>query len=106
MDEKRARICMPAGEEVVVPIRVTEMYTRIPENRLLVTVVECIFADGKAIPPLIIVKGVMLIASWFNEKMTGYELVSVSDSGYTNEGICIVWLDHFIEHNNCGLEGE
>ncbi len=106
MDEKGARICMPAGEEVVVPIGVTEMYTGIPENRLSVTVVECISADGKAIPPLIIVKGVMIMASWFNEKMTGHELVSVSDSGYTNEGICIVWLDHFIEHNNCGPEGE
>jgi len=46
------------------------------------------------------------MASWFNEKMTGHELVSVSDSGYINEGIYIVWLDHFIEHNNCGLEGE
>ena len=22
-------------------------------------------------------------------------------SGYTNEGICIVWLDHFIDHNDC-----
>jgi len=63
MDEKGARIYMPAGEEVVVPIGVTEMYTRIPENRLSVTVVECISADGKAILPLIIVKGVMLMAS-------------------------------------------
>jgi len=54
---------MSAGEEVVIPIRLTEMYTRIPKNRLSVTVVEYISADRKAIPLLIIVKGVMLIVS-------------------------------------------
>src|SRR2546421_332473 len=31
MDEKGARICVPAGEEVVVPIGIKEMYTGIPE---------------------------------------------------------------------------
>jgi len=82
------------------------MYVRIPENRLSVTVVECISADGKSIPPLVIVPGVMIMEKWFHEKMTGHELVTVSLSGYTNEGICLIWLDHFIEHNNCGPDKE
>ena len=51
MDEKEAGVCMPAGEEVIVPIGIK--YTGIPENRMSVTVVECISADGKAIPPVI-----------------------------------------------------
>jgi len=107
MDEKGARICMPAGEEVVVPIGIKEIYTGIPENRMSVTVVECISADGKAIPPvIIIIPGKMIMASWFTEKMTGHELITVSDSGYTNEGICMAWLDHFIKHNNCGPDKE
>jgi hypothetical protein len=38
--------------------------------------------------------------------MTGHELVTVSLTGYTNEGICITWLEHFIKHNNCGLDKE
>lgn len=41
MDKKGARVCMPAGEEVVVPIGIKEMYTGIPENRLSVTIIEC-----------------------------------------------------------------
>ena len=106
MDEKGARVCMPAGEEVVVPIGIKEMYTGIPENRLSVIVIECILVDGKAIPPVIIVPGVMIMASWFHDNITGHELITVSESGYTNEGIYMAWLDHFIKHNNCRPDKE
>ena len=67
IDEKGARVCMLAREEVVVPIGITKMYTSIPENRLSVTVIECISADGRAIPPVIIIPGTYIIASWFDE---------------------------------------
>ncbi|PMD44853.1 hypothetical protein L207DRAFT_419581, partial [Hyaloscypha variabilis F] len=52
-----------AGEEVVVLIRVIEIYIGVPENRLLVTIVEYISTNRRLIPPLIIVKGVIIIAS-------------------------------------------
>jgi hypothetical protein len=74
---------------VVVPVRIKEMYVEVPENRLSVTVVESISADGKAIPPLVIVPGRNIMMSWFSEQMTGAEVVSLSPSGYTNEGICM-----------------
>jgi hypothetical protein len=102
MDEKGARIACPAGEEVVVPVGIKEMYVGIPENRMSLTVIESISADGKAIPPVVIVPGTMIMVSWFHENMTGHEVVTVSPTGYTNVGICIAWLDHFIKHNNCG----
>ncbi|PVH68242.1 hypothetical protein DL98DRAFT_441657 [Cadophora sp. DSE1049] len=78
------------------------MYTGILENRMFVTVIECIRANGIAIPLMIIVKGKLIIADWFFEKMTGLEVVTVFESGYTNNGITIRWLDYFIEYNNCG----
>jgi len=90
MDEKGARVCIPAREEVVVPIGIREMYTRIPENRISLTIIESISADGKAIPPVVIIPGVMIIVSWFHENMTGHEVIIVSPTGYTNEGIYIV----------------
>jgi hypothetical protein len=34
--------------------------------------------------------------------MTGHEVITVSPTGYTNEGIYIAWLDHFIKCHNCG----
>lgn len=102
IDEKGARICVPVGEEVVVLIRIKEMYIGIPKNRMSLTIIECISADGKAIPPVVIVLSVMIMVSWFHENMTGHKVITVSLSGYTNEGICMVWLDYFIKHNNCG----
>jgi len=104
IDEKGARIACPSRKEVVVPIGIKEMYVGIPENRISLIVIESICANGKAIPPVIIILGVMIIGSWFYEKMTGHEVITVSATGYTNEGICIAWLDHFIKHNNCGLD--
>ena len=106
IDEKGARIACPDGEEVVVLIGIKEMYVRVPQNRLSVTVVECIFVDGKAIPLLVIVPGVMIMEWWFHKKMTGHELVTVSPSGYTNEGIYMTWLHHFIKHNDYGPDKE
>jgi hypothetical protein len=101
MDEKGARIGCPTGEEVVVPISIKEMYTGVPENRKSLTVIESVSADGQAIPPVVIVPGWKYMESWFHENMTGHEVLTLSLSGYTNEGICMIWLDHFIKHNDC-----
>lgn len=54
---------MLVREEVVVLIRITKMYIGIPKNCMLVIVVECILADGKAIPLVIIIPRVMIITS-------------------------------------------
>jgi hypothetical protein len=106
MDEKGARIAIPAGEEVVVSIGIKEMYVGVPKNHLSLTVVESISADSKSIPPLIIVPSILIMESWFHENMTGQELVTVSSTGYTNEGICMTWLNHFIRHNDRGPDEE
>jgi hypothetical protein len=89
INEKSCRLACPTREDVVVPVRIKEMYVRVPENRLSVTVVESISADSKAIPPLVIVPGRNIIMSWFSEQMTGAEVISVLLSGYTNKGICM-----------------
>jgi hypothetical protein len=72
----------------------------IPENRISLTIIESISADGKAIPLVVIIPGVIIMVSWFYENITGYEVITVSPTGYINEGIYIVWLDHFIKYNN------
>jgi hypothetical protein len=97
---------MPAREEVVVPIGIKEMYTGIPENRISLIIIESISTDSKAILPVVIVPGVIIMVSWFHENMTGHEVITVSPTGYTNEGICMVWLDYFIKYNNCGPDQE
>ena len=77
------------------------MYTGIPENRKSLTIIESVSANGQAIPPVVIVPGWKHMENWFSAHMTGHELITLSPTGYTNEGICIEWLDHFIKYNKC-----
>jgi hypothetical protein len=101
MDEKGARVCMPAGEEVIVLIGIKEIYTGIPENYMSLIIIESISADSKAILPVVIIPRVIIIVSWFYENITGYKVITVSPTGYINKGIYMVWLDYFIKYNNC-----
>jgi hypothetical protein len=48
---------------VIIPIKIKEMYVKVPENQLSVTVIKSISADGKAISPLVIVPGKNIIMS-------------------------------------------
>lgn len=102
IDEKGYRLAYSASEEIVVPLGITEIYVRNPENRLSITIIESICTNGKIIPPICIISSVNIIGNWFFPAMTGHEVVTVSDSRYTNESICMIWLDHFIKHNNYG----
>ena len=63
MDEKGVRICVPIGEEVVVPIGIKEMYIGIPKNLMSLTIIKCISTDSKAIPPIVIVPSIMIMVS-------------------------------------------
>ena len=87
MDEKGTRLACPIGQEVVVPVGITEMYVGIPKNRISLTVIECICANGTAIPPVIIVLGTMIIGGWFHKKIIGHKVITVSLTGYINKGI-------------------
>jgi DDE superfamily endonuclease len=105
MDETGARVGCPKGEEVVVPVELKELYTASPENRLSVTIIETICADGsKPIPPVIICPGVRIMESWFGDGETfeGGELIMTSPTGYTNDLLAMTWLAHFIQHTKAG----
>src|ERR1700716_3377306 len=78
------------------------MYVPMAENRKSVTVIESICAIGQVQPPIIIVQGRQHMESWYNEKLSGNELVLLSDSGYTNSELAMIFLDHFIKHTEAG----
>jgi hypothetical protein len=54
------------------------------------TVIKSISANRKAISLVVIVLKKNIIVNWFTENITGYEQITVSDSGYTNKEICII----------------
>ena len=61
MDKKGARIACPAGEEVIVPISIKEIYIGVPENHLSITIIKYISIDGKVIPLLVIIPSILII---------------------------------------------
>jgi hypothetical protein len=58
MDESRARVGCPGGEDVVVPTDIKELYIASPKNRKSITVIKTIITDGREpLPPFIIAPG-------------------------------------------------
>jgi len=103
MDESGVRIGCPAGEVVIVPTEVKELYTTSPENRQSVTIIEAICADGRLPPPpVIICPGEKIMENWIHDNLTAAEVITVSPTGYTNENIALAWLNHFIKHIGAG----
>jgi hypothetical protein len=90
MDKKRARVYILAREDIIVPIRIKEIYISILKNRLSMTIIKSISVDRKAILSVIIIPGVIIIVSWFSDNITRHKLLMVSESGYINKSICIV----------------
>jgi hypothetical protein len=89
IDKKGYYIACLLEEEVIVLIRIKEMYVKVPENRLSITVIKSISADDKAIFPLVIMLSKNIIVFWFSENMIRAEVVTVLSLGYTNKGICM-----------------
>ncbi len=63
------------------------------------TVVESVSAAGNSIPPLVIMKEVIILKRWFAELPLELDnlLVGTSDSGYSNNTLFFQWLQHW-EH--------
>jgi hypothetical protein len=100
INKKKTRVYILVGGKIIVLIRIKEIYIRIPENRLSVTIIKYISIDRNIIPLVIIIPGIRIIISWFNNNITRHEFLTVSESGYINKGIYIVWLDYFIKYHN------
>lgn len=61
-----------------------------------VTIVETISGDGCTIDPLIIIKGSIIQARWFADIRNAPNLaITVTESGYSNDVVSFLWLQHF-----------
>jgi hypothetical protein len=80
------------------------LYTATAEDRKSITMVETIIANGTTIPPIIIIQGKQHMESWYSSKLEKGVRVVLSDSGYTNKEISLIYLDHIILHTNAGLD--
>jgi hypothetical protein len=63
IDKKGCCFVCSTEEDVIILIRIKEIYIKVPKNRLFVTVVKSISADGKAILLLVIMPSRNIIMS-------------------------------------------
>jgi hypothetical protein len=84
---------------VMVPREIKKCYTRNPNNKELITCVECIFAAGEFIPSMIIIKGKKLhYRNFTNAAKEGHDKDTSwcnTKSGYIDSEKSLLWLDHF-----------
>ena len=63
-------------------------------NLELVTIVECVSADGQALKPYIIFKGKRLNKDWYTAKgIERAQAIGVSDNGWIDNNHCEKWLE-------------
>lgn len=90
MDESGIRIGYSTGEIVVVPTDIKELYTASPENRKSIMIIETICADGSLPPPpVVICPGEKIMESWIHDSLTEAEVITLSQTGYTNETVAL-----------------
>jgi hypothetical protein len=107
MDEMGCRVARPRGERVVVPIECKELYTRSPENRKSLTIIETIYTDSREpLPPFIICPRKEIMDNWIHDNLKGGETITSSPTGYTNNEVIMEYLDHLIEHSGAGPNKE
>jgi hypothetical protein len=86
------------GSMKVVPGAVQRTRPKLiqPGNHEWVTVIQSICAAGYTTPPFIIYKGHVHISAWYKEADIPCDWkLSVSENGWTNNALGLVWLKHF-----------
>ncbi|KAJ7290104.1 DDE superfamily endonuclease-domain-containing protein [Mycena rebaudengoi] len=107
VDEKGFMLGVSSGEHVVV-FRRTELDRQmgkrpngpvVPQdgNRELITVLDCICADGTVLPPLIIMKGKLPSYSSAKDSLLDKACIAASPNGWTDNELGLAWVQKVFE---------
>ena len=94
-DETGCQIGITAGGRVIIPQGERFAFVNDPDNRELVTAVECFSATGYHVPPMLIFKGAYHLRKYFDNNINGDTLFARSETGFTNDILTMAWLKHF-----------
>ena len=104
-DETGFRIGCARNDFVIVTDKIRKVYSKNPDNREYCTSIECINAAGDSIPPLLILQGVTILSSFFNNDLDDRIAVTTAPTGYSNDWISLEWIKHFDKHTRQSREG-
>ena len=72
-----------------------KIYSKRPDNWESLTAMECINGDGGDIPPLLFLTAIQQLAPWYNNDLDSEIATTVSETGFTNDWISLMWVKHF-----------
>ncbi|KAK5637617.1 hypothetical protein RRF57_013332 [Xylaria bambusicola] len=94
-----------ADQFVITDATLRQTFKKAVEKGEWITVLECISAEGEALPPLLIWKGTHVQSQWFPDRNRGlFEdwRFSCLPNGWTSNEIALKWLHHlFLPHVRC-----
>ncbi|KAI4520798.1 DDE-domain-containing protein, partial [Schizophyllum commune Loenen D] len=76
-----------------IPRTARGQYKPSPDNLELVTIVECVAADGGKLQPGFIFAGKKYHKRWFESGVPNDVTVSLSPNGWTNDHLCTAWFE-------------
>jgi hypothetical protein len=91
MDETGVMLCLLGSVKVLVSKNDSRDYRGAGVKRTMVTAIECISADGRCLPPMIIWPATTHRSNWTNYPTPGWHY-ACSESGYTDSKISLEWL--------------
>jgi hypothetical protein len=77
-----------------------------PDNRESLTSVECISGSGFALPPMIIISGIIFLEKYFMNELSDDVLLATSKTGYMNDQLSLDWIHHFDAYTKQRQKGE
>ena len=104
-DETGYRIGMARNDWAISVDPTRTVYLKCPNNRELLSAIECINAAGGEIPPFLIVTGTNILAPWFVNDLDPHVAVTTSETGFNNDWISLQWIKHFERYSRRGQVG-
>ena len=92
MDEHGIALGVCTNSQVLASASKKRTYTKSPESREWVSILEAISTTGSKIKPLVIFKGKSLQTSWFHAEHVPDWLYTTSENGWTSNNIAMGWL--------------
>jgi hypothetical protein len=101
------RIGCLSSQLVLTYSNVKAVYIADPDNRELITSIECISTRGiKSCPSFIIMAGALIKEKCFNNNLDPRIKFGMSDSGYSNDELGFEWIQHFNQYTRDSIRGE
>jgi len=95
MDETGFRIGVGRKHKIIARMTTKRQYQSDPDNRDYITSIESISAAGEVHAPLLVLKASCLLERWIVDELDDDTAIQFSESGYSNDEINLIWLQHF-----------